>query len=152
MQDIALDLAARPGSLAQFGHVLGAADVSLEGGGVFTVDGRAHAHFLVGDGTAAQRALADAGLGTAEVRDVVLLRLDQGRPGQLGEVAQLMADEGVDIQVQYSDHDNQLVLVVPEPQHETALKVADRWSAAAARPPAAPGHQTGSARAGRASS
>jgi hypothetical protein len=46
------------------------------------------------------------------VRDVLIQRLNQGEPGQLGKVARRMADAGVNIEIQYSDHANQLILVV----------------------------------------
>ena len=46
MYDVALDLPDRPGALATFGEALGAAAVSLEGGGVFTVGGIGRALLL----------------------------------------------------------------------------------------------------------
>jgi hypothetical protein len=47
-------------------------------------------------------------------RDVIVQRLKQDVPGQLGKIARRMADAGVNIEVQYSDHDNQLILVVDD--------------------------------------
>lgn len=127
--DIEVALADRPGALAEFGEALGAAGVSLEGGGVFTVAGTAVAHFLVDDAAEARTALDAAGLGPVTVSPVVTLRLDQGTPGQLGLVARRMAEAGIDITTQYSDHDHSLVLVVPAEQHERAEAVAARWAA-----------------------
>ena len=46
------------------------------------------------------------------VRDVVVQRLKQAVPGQLGRLTRRMADAAVNIEVLYSDHDGQLVLVV----------------------------------------
>jgi hypothetical protein len=93
---------------------LGAAGVSLEGGGVFTVAGIGRAHFLVEDGEAARQALARAGIGTASVRPVLIRRLRQGAPGQLGAIARALAEAGVNIETQYSDHANRLILVVDD--------------------------------------
>jgi hypothetical protein len=126
MYDVAIELAGHPGSLARFGEVLGAAGVSLEGGGVFTVDGVGHAHFLVDDGGAACTALGQAGLGTATVRPVLIRRLNQDVPGQLGAIARALADAGVNIETQYSDHANRLILVVDD--FETADRVTSDWA------------------------
>jgi hypothetical protein len=114
MFDVCILLDDRPGALADMGEALGRAVVSVEGGGAWVVDGRGVAHFLVADGEAARRALAGAGIRVAAVRDVVTTRLDQSRPGQLGALTRLMADAGVNIEVLYSDHDHQLILVVDD--------------------------------------
>ncbi|HUW53821.1 MAG TPA: hypothetical protein VMV99_10440, partial [Rhodanobacter sp.] len=49
------------------------------------------------------------------VREVLIQRLQQDRPGQLGGLCRRMAEAGVNIEVLYSDHANQLVLVVDDP-------------------------------------
>ena len=127
MHDVAIELPGRPGSLARFGEILGAAGVSLEGGGVFTADGVGHAHFLVEDGEAARAALEQGELGTATVRPVLIRRLKQEVPGQLGAIARALGDAGVNIEVQYSDHANRLILVVDA--METAERVTSDWAA-----------------------
>ncbi|HET9335270.1 MAG TPA: amino acid-binding protein [Sphingomicrobium sp.] len=127
MHDVAIELPGQPGSLARFGEALGAAGVSLEGGGVFTVGGVGHAHFLVDDGDAARSALERAGLGAATVRPVLIRRLKQDVPGQLGAIAPALADAGINIETQYSDHANRLILVVDD--IETAERVTSDWAA-----------------------
>ena len=127
MYDVALDLPGKPGSLARFGEALGAAGISLEGGGVFTVDGIGRAHFLVEDGEAARAALEEAGLGVATVRPVLVRRLKQEVSGQLGAIGRALADAGVNIETQYSDHANQLILVVDDLQ--TAERATSDWAA-----------------------
>jgi len=108
------------------GEALGRAGVSIEGGGAFVVGGRGVAHFLFDDGEAARRALEAAGIQVVRVREVVMLRLRQGLPGQLGQLCRRMADAGVNIEVQYSDHANQFILVVDD--IEAARLVASEWS------------------------
>ena len=49
------------------------------------------------------------------VREVIVQKLEQGVPGQLGKLTRRMAEAGVNIEVLYSDHANQLVLVVNDP-------------------------------------
>lgn len=127
LHDVEVLLADRPGSLATLGEVLGAAGVSLEGGGVFTHAGVGVAHFLVADAHRARSALEAAGTGPVTVSDVVLLRLEQGTPGQLGRVARLMAQAGVNLRVQYSDHENRLVLVPSDDDHARCVQVATAW-------------------------
>lgn len=114
MKDLAIALDNRPGALAEMGEALGKAGVSIEGGGVWLFDGNAIAHFLFEDGSAAREALKAAGIRVLAERDVIVLRLKQEVPGQLGTIARRMADAGVNIEVQYSDHSNQLILVVDD--------------------------------------
>lgn len=129
MHDVCMTLDDRSGALAEMGEALGRAGVSVEGGGAWVVDGRGVAHFLVTDGAAARRALEEAGIHVASVREVVTTRLDQSRPGQLGALTRLMADAGVNIEVLYSDHEHRLVLVVDDVPR--AREVADSYLAAA---------------------
>lgn len=112
MWDLTIRLENRPGALAEMGETLGAAGVSVEGGGCWLVDGEAIAHFLFEDGEAARIALEAKGIEVLAVREVLAQRLRQDEPGQLGKIGRAMADAGVNIEVQYSDHDHQLILVV----------------------------------------
>lgn len=121
MHDLHITLPNHPGALAAMGEALGSANVSIEGGGVFGGE----AHFLFRDGEAARHVLEQAGIRVLRVSDVVALRLRQGEPGQLGRVARKMADAGVNIEVQYSDHDHRLILVVDDA--EKARAVAEAW-------------------------
>jgi len=115
MYDIHVLLPHTPGMLARFGRALGGASVSLEGGGVFTADGQGHAHFLVEDGECARQAAEAAGLQVVDVREVLVRKLDQERPGELGRIAAALGEAGVNILTQYSDHANRLILVVDDP-------------------------------------
>lgn len=125
MNDLTIRLKNRPGALAEMGEALGAAGVSVEGGGCWLVDGEAIAHFLFEDGAAARNALEAAGIKVLADREVLAVRLNQGQPGQLGKIARAMADAGVNIEVQYSDHDNQLILVVDD--LEKGHAVSEAW-------------------------
>ncbi len=125
MKDVAIQLENRPGALADMGEALGRAGVSIEGGGAWEVDGRGVAHFLFEDGAAARKALEAAGIRVLAVRDVIVQRLHQGVPGQLGRLTRRMGEAGVNIEVLYSDHDHQLILVVDDPMK--AQSVADAW-------------------------
>lgn len=126
MKDLAIALENRPGALAEMGDALGKAGVSVEGGGCWVVDGKAVAHLLFADGAAARNALKKAGIRVIAERDVLVQRLRQDVPGQLGKIARKMAEAGVNIEVMYSDHDNQLILVVDDMEKGRAVSAA--WS------------------------
>lgn len=126
MQDVCIRLENRPGALAEMGECLGRAGVSVEGGGAWVVGQNGAAHFLFQDGNAARAALEAAGIEVLAVRDVVVCRLKQAVPGQLGNLTRLMANAGINIEVLYSDHDNQLVLVVDK--LADARVVAVEWA------------------------
>jgi hypothetical protein len=127
MDDVEISLDNAPGELARMGEALGAAGVSVEGGGAWVVANRGVAHFLFEDGDAARRALESIGMNVVAVKPVLLQRLRQDEPGQLGKICRAMADAGVNIEVQYSDHDHQLVLVVDDPVK--GAEVSRQWMA-----------------------
>jgi hypothetical protein len=126
MYDLHVLLPDEPGALARFGKALGAAGVSLEGGGAFVVGGMGHAHFLVEDGERGRRAAEAEELQVVAVREVLVRRLNQERPGELGRIAAALGDAGVNILAQYSDHANRLILVVDDPQK--AVAVTAEWA------------------------
>ena len=126
MKDLAIALENRPGALAEMGEALGRAGVSIEGGGAWVVGGEGVAHFLFVDGTAARHALEAAGIRVVAEREVVVQRLKQGVPGQLGMLTRRMSEAGVNIEVLYSDHDHQLILVVDTIAR--AREVAEAWA------------------------
>lgn len=124
MQDVSIRLENRPGTLAAMGEALAAAGLSIEGGGAWVVSGKGAAHFLFDDGEAARRALEAADIDVLAVRDVVVQRLKQALPGQLGQLTRRMAEAGINIEVLYSDHDHQLILVVDDPVKARVVSAA----------------------------
>ena len=125
MKDLEILLENKPGSLALLGETLGKHKISLEGGGVFQ-DGRySIAHFLVGDAEKAKDILQFAGIKVLKINDVLIQKLRQNVPGQLGAFCRWLADAGINILVQYSDHANQLVVVVDD--IEKGKLVSEQW-------------------------
>ena len=90
------------------------------------VDGRGVAHFLFADGITPRRVLEAAGIQVLEEREVLVQRLKQDVPGQLGLLTRRMAEAGVNIEVLYSDHDHQLILVVDDPAR--GQEVSETWT------------------------
>jgi hypothetical protein len=125
MYDLAIALQDRPGALADMGEALGEAGVSIEGGGAWVVNGEGCAHFLFQDGDAARIALERRGIRVMQVREVLVQRLHQSVPGQLGKITRRMAEAGVNIEVLYSDHGHHLILVVDDLAKGRA--VSEQW-------------------------
>ncbi|MBO2677145.1 amino acid-binding protein [Shewanella algae] len=111
MHDIHIILKNSPGELARFGEILGKNGIGLEGGGVFAQENQSHAHFLVEDGERARDVLTENGFEVKGVTSPLIRKLKQEQPGELGAIAKALGDKGVNIIVQYSDHDNRLILV-----------------------------------------
>ena len=111
MHDIHIILKNSPGELARFGEVLGNNGIGLEGGGVFAHENESHAHFLVEDGERARDILTEHGFEVKGVTSPLIRKLKQEQPGELGAISKALGDKGVNIIVQYSDHDNRLILV-----------------------------------------
>ena len=121
MKDLEIALENRPGALAEMGEALGRAGVSVEGGGVWA----GAAHFLFHDAAAARAALEAAGIRVVAEHEVLVQKLRQDEPGQLGKIGRRMAQAGVNIEVQYSDHDHNLILVVDD--LERGRVVSEAW-------------------------
>ncbi|MBM6606224.1 amino acid-binding protein [Enterobacteriaceae bacterium RIT814] len=126
MYDIHVILKNSPGSLGSLGRVLGENGVGLEGGGVFTGAEGGHAHFLVEDGEKARRVLTEAGFEVRSLCRPLVRKLPQERPGELGEIANTIARNGINILVQYSDHSNRLILITDDDAR--AAEVTQKWA------------------------
>lgn len=125
MKDIEIKLENKVGTLALLGETLGKNKISLEGGGVFYNGQYAVAHFLVEDAEQAKKVLEEVGIQVATTHEVIIQKLRQDVPGQLGLFCRRLADAHVNILTQYSDHSNQLIVVVD--QYEDALRVSEAW-------------------------
>ena len=130
MYDIHVVLDNTSYSLASFGRVLGLNGVGLEGGGVFTNPDGGHAHFLIEDGEKARQVLTDAGFDVRKLSRPLIRKLPQKQPGELGEIADTLAQNGIRILVQYSDHDNRLILLTDDDIR--AAEVNQKWAIHAA--------------------
>jgi hypothetical protein len=125
MKDLEILLENKPGALALLGETLGKNKVSLEGGGVFQNGKNCIAHFLVEEADKAKRALEGAGIKVIKINEVLIQKLRQDVPGQLGMFCRKLSDSGINILVQYSDHSNQLIVVVDN--FEKGKRVSEEW-------------------------
>jgi hypothetical protein len=125
MKDLEIILENKAGMLALMGETLGQHKISLEGGGVFANGNQSIAHFLVEDAERAREVLAEVGITVARINEVIIQKLRQDVPGQLGLFCRRLADADVNILTQYSDHANQLIVVVDK--YAKARKVSEEW-------------------------
>jgi hypothetical protein len=125
MQDIEIVLDNKPGTLALMGETLGKNKISLEGGGVFQNGNFSIAHFLVDEAERAKEELAKVQIEVVKINEVLIQKLRQDVPGQLGMFCRKMAEANVNILVQYSDHSNQLIVVVDN--YEKGKQVSEEW-------------------------
>jgi hypothetical protein len=125
MKDLEILLENKPGSLALMGETLGKNGISLEGGGVFQNGESCIAHFLVKDAEKAKEILEHAQINVLKINNVLIQKLRQDVPGQLGMFCRRLADAGVNILVQYSDHANQLIVVLDD--FEKGKTVSEEW-------------------------
>lgn len=125
VKDIEILLENKPGALALMGETLGKNKISLEGGGVFQNGEISIAHFLVEEADRAKEELAKVKIKAVKINDVIIQKLRQDVPGQLGMFCRRMADANVNILVQYSDHSNQLIVVVDN--YAIGKRVSEEW-------------------------
>ena len=109
MQDLTVNLADEPGTLAQLGEVLGNAGINIEGVVGKSEGGESHVHVLVADAAMVREQLAQAGVECGAERDVEVVSLvDQ--PGELGRHLRKVADAGVNVDLVYLATSTRLVL------------------------------------------
>jgi hypothetical protein len=125
MKDLEIILENKPGTLALLGETLGKNKISLEGGGVFQNGKESIAHFLVEEADRAKAVLENVGIKVVKINRVLIQKLRQDVPGQLGLFCRKLADAEVNILTQYSDHSNQLIVVVDN--FDKGKKVSEEW-------------------------
>lgn len=125
MKDLEIIVENKVGTLALLGETLGKNKISLDGGGVFNNGKHSIAHFLVEEAERAKEVLIQVGINVVKINDVIIQKLRQDVPGQLGMFCRRLADAGVNILTQYSDHSNQLIVIVDN--YEKAKQVSDEW-------------------------
>ncbi|HAA13715.1 MAG TPA: amino acid-binding ACT domain-containing protein [Cytophagales bacterium] len=125
MKDLEIELENRVGTLALMGETLGQHAISLEGGGVFEKGDVSVAHFLMEEADRAKTVLEQVGIKVIKINEVVIQKLRQDVPGQLGAFCRALAEAGVNILTQYSDHANQLI-IVPDDM-DKAKAVSEAW-------------------------
>jgi len=108
-KDLTINLADRPGTLADAAEALGEAGVNIVGVCGVTSGGQGILHVLVEDAQVAKGALESAGLTATDERDVIVTRIAD-QPGALGSLARRLAQGGVNLDLFYVTADGRVVL------------------------------------------
>jgi hypothetical protein len=113
--DLTVILNDRPGQLARLGRATGEAGVNIRGLAAFTGDGKGVVHVLVDDDAVVRcrEALARAGMGVADEREVLVVDLED-RPGTLGELTRQLAKASVNIDLAYPTFDGVKIVIATE--------------------------------------
>ena len=100
-------------------------NISLEGGGVFQNGDYSIAHFLVEEAELAKKELEKVSIHVIKINEVIIQKLRQDVSGQLGMFCTELANANVNVRTQYSDHNNQLIMVVDN--YEKGKQVSIKW-------------------------
>jgi hypothetical protein len=113
--DLTVVLRDQPGELARLGEVTVAAGVQLRGLAAFTGDGRGFVHTLIDDGDVdvAKQALARAGIGVADTREVLVVAMDH-RPGGIVDVMMALAEADVNVDLAYTVPGSKVVVATDD--------------------------------------
>jgi hypothetical protein len=114
--DLSISLPDEPGGLAKAAQALGAAGVNVEGIAGLGGGGHGHVHLLVEDAGAARTALEGAGVTIEGEREAVVVDVsNEDRPGKLGDLAQSIADAGVNLAACYVASRSRVVFSSDDP-------------------------------------
>ena len=114
--DLSISLPDEPGGLAKAAKALGAAGVNVEGIAGLGGGGHGHVHLLVEDAGTARTALEAAGVTIEGERDAVVVDVSsEDRPGKLGDLAQSIADAGINLAACYVASRSRVVFSSDDP-------------------------------------
>jgi hypothetical protein len=113
--DLTVVLQDQPGELARLGEVTISAGVHLRGLAAFTGDGRGFVHALLDDGDVdtARQALATAGIGVADTREVLVVECEH-RPGGIVDVMLALAEADVNVDLAYTVQGSKVVIATED--------------------------------------
>ena len=113
--DLTVVLRDQPGELARLGEVTVSAGVHLRGLAAFTGDGRGSCtrSSTTATWTTAKQALARAGIGVADTREVLVVECEH-RPGGLVDVMLALAEANVNVDLAYTAPGSKVVIATED--------------------------------------
>ena len=125
MKDLEILLENKPGSLALLGETLGKIISALKAAEYFRMEAIPSLIFWWKMPKKQKIFCKFVGIKVLKINEVLIQKLRQDVPGQLGMFCRRLADAGINILVQYSDHANQLIVVVDD--IEKGKLVSEQW-------------------------
>lgn len=123
--DLHVEAPDQRGALAEIGKALGDAGINLGGGCATTGGGVGHLHLLVEDPDAATAAIEKAGFTVTGRSEPIIVTEVDNVPGFLGQVANKVAEAGVNIEAFYVGTDTRIVLLCSDPAAARAALDSD---------------------------
>jgi len=119
--DLVIEVDNEPGALARVAAAVSDAGVNLAAATCTNASDRAELHILVPHTEAVRHALALTNLAITREREVVVVEVDEDRPGVLADLTRTVAHAGVNLDLVYVATNNRVVLGSPD---LAALKAA----------------------------
>jgi hypothetical protein len=107
--DLTIDIENTPGALAEVASAVSDAGVNLAAATCIGSGERAELHILVPHPEAVRHALAIAHLAVSREREVVVVEVEEDRPGVLADLARNVARAGINLELVYIATRNRVV-------------------------------------------
>jgi hypothetical protein len=107
--DLTIDIENTPGALAEVASAVSDAGVNLAAATCIGSGERAELHILVPHPEAVRHALAIAHLAVSREREVVVVEVEEDRPGVLADLARKVAQAGINVELVYIATRNRVV-------------------------------------------
>src|SRR4051795_10727488 len=107
--DLVIDIENTPGALAQVAAAISDAGVNIAAATCIGAAERAELHILVPHAEAAKHSLSISHLAVTREREVVVVDVEDDRPGVLADLARAIAKAGIDLDLVYVATHNRVV-------------------------------------------
>jgi hypothetical protein len=107
--DLEIDIDNEPGALARVAAAISDAGVNIAAVTCLGAGGQAEMHILVPHAEAVRHALAISHVGVTREREVVVVEVENDRPGVLADLTRTIARAGVDLDLVYVATRNRVV-------------------------------------------
>mgnify|MGYP001564542896 CR=1 FL=1 len=112
MKNLTVSISHDPGTMQKMAEALGNAGVNIEGFCDYVINGQGVVQLVVDDAVSARAALEKAGLTVTGEYEVQVLDLPENTPGTLAKMLKPIADQGDNMALCYSLHDNKIAVVI----------------------------------------
>lgn len=127
--DLVIEVDNEPGALARVAAAVSDAGVNLAAATCLSGDDRAELHILVPHAEAVRHALAITHCTITREREVVVVEVDDDRPGVLADLARKVAKAGINLDLVYVATHNRVVFGSPQIDELKSLLTTEQRAA-----------------------